>query len=650
MRNRKGGNIRLNHDNSRDKNVDGSTSLNLAVGMTASKEMLRDVQKNQKEAMENRSVEERNRILKYHRNNGTDASRHWNEKRRKEMRRDDRNREETLAHLTDHQKRALLKRKRMGDRIVKTRLARHESKRWDAAMAASDAELVLHTEEKGFIETEHEMERTYKLTQHQIRNDATVDENTRRNIYDLNLAECPPYGMTFDRSGRHGLLHGRNGGHISLLDLHVPSTLTEFHLQERVHDATFLHNHTLFALAQARNVYIYDQDGIEIHRLDDHKDALAMQYLPYHWLLATVGRGGCLRYHDTSTGQHVSAHPTKGGNCNILRANPSNAILHCGHTNGTVTLWSPASRSYLIKMLCHKGAPVTSLALHPNGTTMVTGGADRQIKIWDLRTYKSTHAYFCNGHSVPSAMDISQKGVLGIGHGSNTTFWHPQSLLHKQNDPYMTHNSHGMGPVETLAFRPFEDVCGIGHMKGYSSIVIPGSGEPNLDSMEYGLNPYQDQKQHREAEVRALMDKLSPNMIAIDQEVIGTIDRANSDRSRLNSIREISKDANHIQMKDDTQGDYDTEDDDDNKNNSKKDNIHGNLKKEKKRMRGKNKLYKKLARKQQNVIDESMLKLKEARQEQQRLSAAKTSNLFASTQGTDKDAKEKAPTALRRFF
>jgi U3 small nucleolar RNA-associated protein 7 len=46
-------------------------------------------------------------------------------------------------------------------------------------------------------------------------------------------------------------------------------------------------------------------------------------------------------------------------------------------------------------------------------------------------------------------------------------------------------------------------VLGCGHSSGFSSFIVPGSGEPNFDAFE--ANPYESSKQRREAEVRGSM-------------------------------------------------------------------------------------------------------------------------------------------------
>lgn len=169
--------------------------------------------------------------------------------------------------------------------------------------------------------------------------------------------------------------------------------VTEVQLRETVRDVKFLHNGQFFAAAQKKYTYIYDKRGLEIHCLKEHVDVNRLEFLPHHFLLASVGEQGILRYQDTTHGAIVAQFRTKLGGCDAMRQNPQNAIVHLGHSNGTVTLWSPNMGHPLVKMLTHRG-PVRSLAVDGNGRYMATAGADSQVKVWDLRTYKEVHAYF----------------------------------------------------------------------------------------------------------------------------------------------------------------------------------------------------------------------------------------------------------------
>ena len=514
--------------------------------------------------------------------------------------------------LDIYQKRALKKRKTIKNKSTVTKLQVSKTKRYEAAVLAADAQAVLHTDSSGFIGIESVMDRTTALTQVELKSDH-LDEQTARQIYTLNLPQYSPYGCKFDRSGRYSVLYGQRG-HVAVMDSHHINLHAEFHVKERIRDATFLHNFSMMAVAQSNHVYIYDDTGTEIHRLSDHQDPFAIDFLPHHWLLNSVGRQGILRFQDVSTGQLVSLHSTKLGPCDVLRQSPSNAVTHLGHNNGTVTLWAPSSSQYLAKLLCHKGAKVTSLAVDLSGRYMVSAGADRQVKVWDLRMLRNTHSYFVSAGTA-SSIDISQRGVVAIGHASHATFWSPEALITNVNDPYMHHSIAGCSPVETIRFRPFQDVCAIGHSMGISSVVVPGSGEANLDSSEYNLDPFQDRKQRREAEVRALLDKLDPNMITLDPNEIGGVEESTEEirRARLIELEEAA-------------------------------NAHKKTKKEKQKKRGRSKIQTKLGRKRKNIVDEQILKLREARDNEKRaLEQAPSGN------DANRDV-EAAPAALKRFF
>lgn len=78
--------------------------------------------------------------------------------------------------------------------------------------------------------------------------------------------------------------------------------------------------------------------------------------------------------------------------------------------------------------------------------------------------------------------------------------------------------------LHSAQFVPFEDVLGICHDMGYSSIVVPGSGLANFDS--YEANPFETSKQRREKMVHGLLEKLDPNSISLKVDTIGQIDNA----------------------------------------------------------------------------------------------------------------------------
>lgn len=105
------------------------------------------------------------------------------------------------------------------------------------------------------------------------------------------------------------------------------------------------------------------------------------------------------------------------------------------------------------------------------------------------------------------------------GNGSKVQIW-KDSGGHDY-EPYMAHAMVKGYQIGKVSFRPYEDVLGIGHSKGLSSILVPGSGEPNFDT--WVANPYETNKQRREKEVHALLDKLQPETIMLDPKKIGTV-------------------------------------------------------------------------------------------------------------------------------
>lgn len=321
--------------------------------------------------------------------------------------------------------------------------------------------------------------------------------------------------MNYTRNGRHILLGGKKG-HLASFDWRSGKLSCEFHVNETIRDVQWLHNEMMFAVAQKKYVYIYDHTGMEIHCLQSHIDVNRLEFLPYHFLLASVGNAGYLKYQDTSTGALVAELRTKQGSCKVMTQNPRNAVIHLGHNNGTVSLWSPNMTTPLVKMLCHK-TPLLSLAVDLSGNYMATAGLDGLVKIWDNRTYRQLQQYYTP--TPVTSLDISQKGLLAAAHGPRVSIL--KDSFHKHSPiPYMTHMEPSQ-KIQNVEFCSFEDVLGISHSCGFSSVLIPGSADANYDALE--LNPYQTKKQRQEAEVKALLDKIQPEMIQLDPDSIGSL-------------------------------------------------------------------------------------------------------------------------------
>lgn len=168
---------------------------------------------------------------------------------------------------------------------------------------------------------------------------------------------------------------------------------------------------------------------------------------------------------------------------------------------------------------------------------MTTCGVDGRMSIWDLRTYKTLQSYFTK--KPVESLAISQRGVLATGFGNHINLW-KDHVQQAQKDPYMAHNLPMGGRVRNLAFVPFDDVLGIGHDKGYSSILIPGAGEAQYDTFE--ANPFETKIQRREATVTRLLEKLQPEMITLATATFGTVTKTDKERHQANV--KLSLDAN----------------------------------------------------------------------------------------------------------
>uniref|UniRef100_A0A671NYZ6 WD repeat-containing protein 46-like n=1 Tax=Sinocyclocheilus anshuiensis TaxID=1608454 RepID=A0A671NYZ6_9TELE len=304
----------------------------------------------------------------------------------------------------------------------------------------------------------------------------------------LHLSQFGPYRLDYSRTGRHLLVGGKKG-HVACIDWQTKDLMCEMNVMETVNDVKWLHTEAMFAVAQKRWLYIYDSKGVELHCVKKFNDVLRMQFLPYHFLLATAVR------------QQVLLKKT------LQRVNCPLAFL-IGLTNGKKRIKRPRKAI----------------------------GLDRKLKVYDIRAFKPLHSCFLPAGA--SCLSLSQRGLLSAATGDIVQVY--QNILGSSpvSKPYMAHRLRGQ--IWGLAYCPFEDVLGIGHGEGFTSMIVPGAGEPNFDALD--TNPYRSYEQRQEWEVKALLEKVQPELIGLHPEQLSKVDQASFEQRHKEQVEALGFD------------------------------------------------------------------------------------------------------------
>ncbi|OAX41814.1 BING4CT-domain-containing protein [Rhizopogon vinicolor AM-OR11-026] len=521
------------------------------------------------------------------------------------------------------------KHKHIKDLKLRTKLNRQAIHAARSKALVEDADLLL-TGDAGKMQVENEMERTWRIGQDDIVQGAGQEAAKGRRELKL---DGGPYRSRYSRNGRHLAIVGTMG-HVATFDWQTGTMHAELQLQETCRDITFLQDQSFFAVAQKKYVFIYDRDGVELHRLKSHIEPTRLEFLSYHWLLASVGNTGFLKYQDTSTGNIVAEHRTKLGACHTLAQNKHSAVLHLGHSNGVVTLWTPNLPHPAVQLLAHLG-PVVGMSVDPSsgGRYMATSGQDGVVKVWDCRNWKgAVREWTTRGGG--AELEWSAKGALSVAVGGSVNVYTKPSIQtsHPAKAPpplYLTHPIPHR-PLTSVRFCPFQDILTIGHNAGLSSILVPGAGEPNFDSAE--ADPFENKKARREREVKGLLDKIQPDMITLDPDFIGSLAPQTKLTTAVNDTHDIPfarlprLERLRVQGKADDTEAVDDDNDGDEGDGDKSGKTQSRAEKEKRKMRGKGKSVKRYLRKQRkNVIDPTAVAIRaklEKHREEKRVARA----------------------------
>ncbi|KAL1790017.1 WD repeat-containing protein 46 [Sigmodon hispidus] len=247
--------------------------------------------------------------------------------------------------------------------------------------------------------------------------------------------------------------------------------MCEINVMEAMRDIHFLHSEALFTVAQNRWLYIYNNQGI-----------------------SSVASAAVVEVSDLPR-------------CVLSKHRTPKMLLSILDTVTAPSLYG-------------------TVAVDSTGLNMATSGLDHQLKIFDLRGTLQ----LLSGRTLPQGarhLAFSQRGLLVAGTGNVVNLWAGQgragqgkASLPSLEQPYLTHRL--SGHVHGLQFCPFVDVLGVEHSGGFTSVLVPGSVELNFDGLEN--NPYRNQKQHQEWEVKALLEKVPAELICLDPRALAEVD------------------------------------------------------------------------------------------------------------------------------
>ncbi|KAE9547078.1 hypothetical protein FO519_009710 [Halicephalobus sp. NKZ332] len=396
--------------------------------------------------------------------------------------------------------------------IAKQRLEKRKKRLAEGVKLAADAE-VLNTEEPGFLQMEDDTP-TFNVKQAEIT--SAIDMATAARSFSLDL-DFGPYRFDYGINGRELIIGGRRG-HVGVFDWMTKDLLTEKDMLEAVNDVSFLHVSTIFAAAQKRWVHIYDEQGTELHCMKKFNEPKLLEFLPRHLLLVSTTATGYIHYLDISTGEVVASFRMKEeGNPQCIKKNETNGILLSGGPSGNVCMWSPNVKESIVTVKAHTGL-IKGLAVDHSGNYFATASTDQRVKIFDIRNYKQLHV--ANIFGQISSIDVSQRDCLAVGTGQKVLIYE-NVITNGIHKPYLNHFVGG--DIRQVEFCAHEDVLGIGHSKGFASIIVPGSGDPDMAGLIH--NPFESKNQRREREVRMLLDKLQPEMICVDPSELNRVRR-----------------------------------------------------------------------------------------------------------------------------
>ncbi|KAJ7537383.1 hypothetical protein O6H91_11G003800 [Diphasiastrum complanatum] len=134
---------------------------------------------------------------------------------------------------------------------------------------------------------------------------------------------------------------------------------------------------------------------------------------------------------------------------------PDESQLLTTGTDRKITYWDAYDCSAIRIIDGSLSAELTSIDISPDGTAFVSGGVDKEVKLWN---YDEGHCYFIGrGHSEPILkvkISPDQQNIISVGEDGAIFIWNYKSPISTSSSPVQNTSPARLSPVPALPERP----------------------------------------------------------------------------------------------------------------------------------------------------------------------------------------------------
>lgn len=251
-------------------------------------------------------------------------------------------------------------------------------------------------------------------------------------------------GVQFHSNGTQALTAGADGA-VKLWDMTKGQVVKQFAaLKEPVRAVTFNRDFTQIGAASDKAVRVWNlADGKELMKLEHPAEVTALSFSVDKTRIVTGAADKLTRVWDAATGKELQ-----------FFAQPDGVHAVAFHDNNTAILSAGGSKSIVVDTISLQRAvrvgdgPLHALTLTPNGSHVLTGGADKLVSLWNTANGVKERTLTGAGEAV-HAIAVSKNNLLVAAGGADKSV-----RLYNFADGKELRSSATPGAVRSLAFSP----------------------------------------------------------------------------------------------------------------------------------------------------------------------------------------------------